>query len=134
MKKLASFVAALAIILCSCCNKNCDNAATTPDAVASDQKSEIVRLNVFYTLNDLANADAAKTIADSLVAASRNDAGCISYDMFESTTTPGSFIIIETWQNDSLLDIHSHAPHFEKYVPQLRALGTMTAQRCTIEE
>lgn len=131
MKTLASFIAVLAIILCSCCSKNCDTVTTTPDV---DQKSEVVRLNVFYTLNDIANADAAKSIADSLVAASRNDAGCISYDMFESTTTPGEYIILETWQNDSLLDIHSRAPHFEKYVPQLRALGTMTAQRCTINE
>lgn len=133
MKKLASFVAALTIILCSCCNNNCDTTTTTPDP-ADGQKSEVVRLNVFYTLNDIANADAAKAIADSLVAASRNDDGCISYDMFESTTTPGEYIIIETWQNDSLLAFHSHAPHFEKYVPQLRALGSMTAQRCTINE
>lgn len=133
MKKLASFVAALAIILCSCCNNNCDTATPNPDATAG-QKSEIVRLNVFYTLNDITNADAAKAIADSLVAASRNDAGCISYDMFESTTTPGEYIIIETWQNDSLLDIHSHAPHFEKYVPLLRDLGTMATQRCMIME
>lgn len=131
MKTLASFTAALAIILCSCCSKNCDTVTTTPDI---DQKSEVVRLNVFYTLNDIANADTAKSIADSLVVASRNDAGCISYDMFESITTPGEYIILETWQNDSLLDIHSHAPHFEKYVPQLRTLGTMTAQRCTINE
>lgn len=94
----------------------------------------MIRLNVFYTPNEGADINEIKNIADSLVAASRNDAGCISYDFFESTTTPGSYIIIETWENDSLLDIHSHAPHFEKYVPQLNALGKMRAERFSFNE
>lgn len=132
MKRLAVFAAAIAVMLCACCNKNCET-ATTEEADAQPQ-NKVVRLNVFYTLNDAANADAAKAIADSLVAASRNDSGCISYDMFESTTLPGEYIIVETWENDSLLDVHSRAPHFEKYVPLLRDLGTMATQRCLIIE
>lgn len=123
-----TLVAALAAA--SCCEKT--ECAQTPSAPATDNQT--VRLNVFYTLNEGADADHVKNIADSLVAASRNDEGCISYDFFESTTTPGQYMIIETWANDSLLQIHSNAPHFVKFVPQLEQSGTMTMQRFTVEE
>ena len=134
MKTFLPVAATLAIALSSCCNKNCNTADAVPDNGVSQNNNEVVRLNVFYTLNDVATADAMKAIADSLVTASRTDQGCITYDMFESTTTPGQYIIIETWQNDSLLTIHSRAPHFEKYVPRLQELGSMSTQRFTIPE
>lgn len=133
MKLFSSIIlaAAVAASASSCCNNStCETVpAAEPDAVVS-----AIRLNVFYTLKDGVNTDSVKAIADSLVAASRQDAGCISYDFLESTTTPGEYMIIETWENDSLLDIHSKAPHFTKYVPQLQELGTMTMQRFEVEE
>lgn len=132
MKLFAVIATAVAVAFCSCCDKT--RCESTPTADAAPEVNETVRLNVFYTLNDLASADLATSIADSLVAASRSDEGCISYDLFESTTTPGQFVIIETWQNDSLLDVHSRAPHFGKYVPMLRDLGSMTMQRCVITD
>ena len=126
------FLLALALFMGSCCNKNCETPVAADAEIAKVSKA--IRLNVFYTLNEDADPATAKAVADSLVAASRNDAGCISYDMYESVTTPRQFIIVETWENDSLLGIHSVAPHFEKYVPQLQALGTMSTQRFLIEE
>lgn len=128
MKYIVLFV--LALFMGSCCHKTCEE----PVAEEIAETSKIVRLNVFYTLNEDADPAAAKAAGDSLVAASRNDDGCISYDMYESVTTPRQFIIVETWENDSLLGIHSRAPHFEKYVPQLQALGKMSTQRFLIEE
>lgn len=128
MKYIVLF--ALTVFLCSCCHKTCEEPVVNDIA----ETSKIVRLNVFYTLNEDADPAAAKIVGDSLVAASRNDAGCISYDMYESVTTTRQFIIVETWENDSLLGVHSQAPHFEKYVPQLQALGKMSTQRFLIEE
>lgn len=132
MKSLSSFLlaAVAAVSVSSCCNNSsCETVATdSPEVVNA------IRLNVFYTLKDGADINEVKAIADSLVSASREDAGCISYDFLESTTTPGEYMIIETWENDSLLDIHSNAPHFTKYVPQLQALGTMTMQRFDVTD
>ena len=132
MKLFSSIIlaAAVAASVSSCCNNStCETVpAAEPDAVSA------IRLNVFYTLKDGVSTDSVKAIADSLVAASRQDAGCISYDFLEGTTTPGEYMIIETWENDSLLDIHSKAPHFTKYIPQLQELGTMTMQRFEVEE
>ena len=125
-------LSALAFFMCSCSQKSCEAPAAADAEIAKEAK--IVRLNVFYTLNEGADADAAKAAADRLVAASRTDEGCISYDMYESVTTPRQYIIVETWENDSLLGIHSQAPHFAKYVPQLQELGTMSTQRFLIEE
>lgn len=96
--------------------------------------AQAIRLNVFYTANDTADCVKISEIAGKLVEASRNDAGCISYDCYQSVTVPGEFIIVETWENDSLLDIHSNAPHFAEYVPQLQSLGNMSAERFYIEK
>lgn len=128
MKKLFLAVALLSAAMMSCCDsKSCDKQCDTDQC--AEVQNRPLRLNVFYTPNEGANIDTIKAIADSLVALSRTDAGCISYDFFESTTTPGSYIIVETWENDSVLDIHSQAPHFVKYVPQLQALGSMDLQK-----
>lgn len=130
--KLFILAVGLAGVLSACCNKNCETPVAADAEIAKESKA--IRLNVFYSLNEDADPAAAKVVADSLVSASRNDDGCISYDMYESVTTPRQFIIVETWENDSLLGIHSVAPHFKKYVPQLQALGTMSTQRFLIEE
>lgn len=95
---------------------------------------QMIRLNVFYTANDTADEAKITEIATKLVEASRNDAGCISYDFYKSGTVPGEYIIMETWENDSVLDIHSNAPHFTEYVPQLQALGNMRAQRFMLDK
>ncbi|MBD5225947.1 MAG: antibiotic biosynthesis monooxygenase [Bacteroidales bacterium] len=128
-----SFIIAAVLTLSAClaachCDKK-SKCETAEDPAAS----QIIRLNVFYTLKDTADATKAKEIARKLVKASRTDAGCLSYDFLESTTVPGEYMVIETWENDSLLNIHSQAPHFIEYVPQLRSLGEMHTQRFMID-
>ena len=132
--RLIKFLPALAAAaaMSACCDKNCQT--EQPAATEIVPADAAIRLNVFYTLKDYADPAAAKAAGDSLVAASRTDEGCISYDMYESVTTPGQYIIVETWENDSLLGVHSRAPHFEKYVPVLQSLGTMQTQRFLVEE
>ncbi len=110
-------------------NTDCNDSEATAATTES-----VIRLNVFYTANDSADIEKINEIGSKLVEASRNDAGCISYDMYKSVTMPGEYIIVETWENDSLLDIHSNAPHFTEYVPQLQSMGTMRNQRCQIEK
>ena len=130
MKKMI-IGACMLLGLGACSNdKNAGNDAIANE-VATDQA---LRLNVFYTANDTADSGKISEIAGKLVEASRNDAGCISYDCYQSVTVPGEFIIVETWENDSLLDIHSNAPHFAEYVPQLQSLGNMRAERFYIDK
>ena len=131
--KILNFMAACIgmVVLAGCDCGSCGNGAA---AVADDAPTEVavvkpIRLNVFYTVKDEASRAEAVATARKLVEASRQDAGCISYDFLESATQPGEYMIIETWENDSVLDIHSNAPHFTEYVPVLRQLGEMRAER-----
>lgn len=129
-----SFIIAAAVSLAACFTGcNCNQKGTCATAQDGNADAQILRLNVFYTLNDTADAPRAKEIARKLVEASRNDAGCLSYDFLESTTVPGEYMVIETWENDSMLNIHSNAPHFLEYVPQLKSMGEMRTQRFLID-
>lgn len=133
MNKLFSFIVAagMLILSASCCNQKCETPVADNQPAVQDGK---IRLNVFATVSDEGQRTEFIEIAKKLVDASRNDAGCISYDLLESSTAPGEFMIIETWENDSLLQIHSEAPHFKEFVPQLNAIGSMRTDRFNIPE
>jgi len=46
-----------------------------------------------------------------LAVASRGDHGCISYDLFASESTPGTFVTIEKWESQDDLDAHMASSH-----------------------
>ena len=52
-----------------------------------------------------------RTALAALVAASRSDAGCISYELFDSMIEPGTFFTIENWASQADVDAHMSAPH-----------------------
>ena len=89
----------------------------------------MLRLNVFYSLTDTAHKEAAEKAGKELVAASLNDKGCTSYDMLASTTRPGEYMIIETWQDAPSLEAHMNAPHFTSLVPELQLYGEMRIEQ-----
>lgn len=47
----------------------------------------------------------------ALVGPSRSDGGCISYDLFASESTPGTYVTIERWQSKEDLDADMASPH-----------------------
>ncbi len=52
----------------------------------------------------------------ALVAASRRDHGCMSYDLFASESTPGTFVTIEKWESQEDLDAHMASPHIAEVI------------------
>jgi len=42
----------------------------------------------------------------ALVGPSRRDQGCISYDLFASDSTPGTFVTVEQWESQEDIDTH----------------------------
>jgi quinol monooxygenase YgiN len=63
-----------------------------------------------------AKAGSEETVRDALsalVAPTREEAGCISYDLYESATTPGTFFMVETWRGQSDIDAHFGTPHMQ---------------------
>ena len=81
----------------------------------------MIRLNVFVRVSET-NREKAIEAAKELTACSLKEEGCIAYDTFESSTRRDVFMICETWQDQASLDLHAHAEHFTRLVPQIKAL------------
>lgn len=88
----------------------------------------MIRLNCFFQAAEGQYATALEA-AIALTAASRNEQGCIAYDVFESATRPNIFMICETWADDEVLAAHSASEHFKKYVGEIEKCGTLKLER-----
>lgn len=72
-------------------------------------------LRVVATIPTDPNAgDAVRAGLAELVAATRAEEGCLSYDAFESTAQPGVFVTIESWRSQEDLDAHMTTPHIAR--------------------
>ncbi|WP_440982434.1 putative quinol monooxygenase [Shinella sumterensis] len=56
-----------------------------------------------------------------LVALTRQEPLCISYDLNVDQKDPGHFVFIETWPDRAALDAHCATEHFQRLVPQINA-------------
>lgn len=54
-----------------------------------------------------------------LVAKTRQEPLCISYELFIDQKDPGHFIFIEQWPDRAALDIHCKTEHFKTLVPRI---------------
>jgi quinol monooxygenase YgiN len=57
-----------------------------------------------------------------LVAPTRAEAGCLSYDLHQSETDPALFVFYETWKSHADLDAHFETPHIKailKIAPEM---------------
>lgn len=57
------------------------------------------------------NRDTLVAAAQPCIAATRNEAGCISYDLTASSTEPGTAIFVERWESRDHLQAHFGTPH-----------------------
>jgi quinol monooxygenase YgiN len=72
-------------------------------------------LRVVATIpTDPAAADAVRAGLAELVAATREEDGCLGYEAFESTAQPGVYVTIESWRSQEDLDAHMTTPHIAK--------------------
>ena len=51
-----------------------------------------------------------------MIAPTRADSGCISYDLHVNQANPTQFFFLENWKNEAVLDAHMKTPHFVKYI------------------
>lgn len=58
-----------------------------------------------------------------LVEETRKEAGCIKYEACQNNNDKNHLVILEEWENQEYLDMHSNSDHFKKYVPQIVALS-----------
>lgn len=58
----------------------------------------------------------------ALIAPTRQEPGCLSYDMHASPEDAAKFLFYETWQSKDALDAHMRTPHIQKLVPRIEEL------------
>jgi len=88
----------------------------------------MIRLNCFFLAKEGKYGEALAA-AKELTAASLEQDGCVAYDVFESGTREGVFLICETWRDDAALDSHSKSAPFVKNVAVIQACGEMKIER-----
>ena len=54
-----------------------------------------------------------------LVQMTRQEDGCISYELFQDINNKNLLIIVEEWESESHLDAHKKTEHFTRIVPQI---------------
>jgi quinol monooxygenase YgiN len=47
------------------------------------------------------------------IAATQKEKGCVSYDLHESVTQPGTYVFVERWETRDALTAHTQAEHFK---------------------
>ena len=66
-----------------------------------------------------------RQILKDLVAPSRAEAGCVSYELFQDNDDPRDFITVENWGDSAAADAHMSTPHVAAAIAQA---GVLLAQ------
>ena len=56
-----------------------------------------------------------KKLLEDMVIPSRNEDGCLKYDIFQYENDPKRFIVIESWANEMALEGHKESAHYAHY-------------------
>ena len=59
-----------------------------------------------------------------LVEPTRKEAGCLNYDLHESTDNPAKFLFHENWTSKAHLEVHLQSAHIQKLLPRVDELCT----------
>ncbi|MGL3806043.1 putative quinol monooxygenase [Paeniglutamicibacter sp. R2-26] len=70
------------------------------------------------------NLEAVLDIYRELVAQTRLEPGCVSYELLQLREDPCNLMLLECWQTQGHLDAHTHTPHFLEAMALLEKLET----------
>lgn len=63
-------------------------------------------------------------IGQAVAQASRQEAGCINYALFEDTEDRNRFMVVEEWRDDAALQEHFRTPHIAKFMASINGAVT----------
>jgi len=63
-----------------------------------------------------------KVLAKELILKSKEEEGCIAYDLYEDMNNPTVLNFIEIWSDEEAIERHNKSEHFKKIVPKLAKL------------
>lgn len=74
--------------------------------------------------------DLVKAELEKLVAITRQEAGCVQYDLHQDNADPSHFMFFEVWETRDLWQDHIKAPHIAAY----RAATEGAVQQSNVHE
>lgn len=63
--------------------------------------------------------DTLLPLLEELIAKSRAEEGCITYDLYQDIDTPTVLTFIEEWKDQEAIDLHNSSEHFTRIIPKL---------------
>lgn len=57
-----------------------------------------------------------------LLSPTRQEPGCLNYDLHQSPDDPAKFLFHENWTSKAALDVHLQSPHIKKLLPRVDEL------------
>lgn len=76
--------------------------------------------------------EALKVITE-LVEKTRQEAGCIKYEVYQDDKDSNHLILLEEWESQAILDKHSASDHFKALVPKIGELSGKPADIVTMK-
>ncbi|MNV82949.1 putative monooxygenase YcnE [compost metagenome] len=55
------------------------------------------------------------SLAGPLIEATRREAGCISYELYQKPAEPDALVFVETWKDKAAVDAHFAEPHLKAF-------------------
>lgn len=68
------------------------------------------------------NEDALERLLLGLVERTRQEAGCLLYDLHRDERDPSQFLFYEIWANRQVWEAHMESPHLESFKPVVEDL------------
>lgn len=60
-----------------------------------------------------------KVLTKELILKSKEEDGCIAYDLYEDMNNPNILTFVEIWSDEEAIERHNQSEHFQKIVPKL---------------
>jgi quinol monooxygenase YgiN len=70
---------------------------------------------------DASKRESLMRVGQAVAAASRAEAGCISYRLYEDTEIENEFVFVEEWDSDAALRAHFATSHVREFMSAILA-------------
>lgn len=78
------------------------------------------------------NEDLVSNAIDSLALATRQEAGCETYDVYVSTSDEPEFLIHEIWSDSDSLVAHGQTAHIATFKSAIKGRADVTVQKLSM--
>lgn len=81
----------------------------------------MIRINVNIVVKEEVREEVLSLLCE-MAELSRQEEGCIGYEIFENSRSREVLMIVETWENEAVLLVHKASDHFTRIIPRVRAI------------